>query len=88
MPGARIRWIVTMKFSPVKDRAEAGDEDRRRRGHDVGVEVVGRKRRGEGPSGINATEHERSQRQGATDDVQVPAQKVDLRERQIASPRS
>ena len=27
MPGARILWIVTMKFSPVRIEREARDED-------------------------------------------------------------
>ena len=83
MPGARMRWMVTMKFSPVKIEREPGDEDRRRRRDHMRIQVVGRERSGEGPAGIDAAQHQRGQRERAADEIQIPAQQIDLRERKV-----
>ena len=66
-----------------QDRREAGDEDAERRRNDVGRRCDGAERRVEGPAGIEPAADERIQREEAADDVDVPAQKVDLRKREI-----
>ena len=73
-----------MKFSPVKIELKPGDKDGDRRRDHMGIQVVGRERRGEGPARIDAAQHQRGQHQRAADDIQIPAQQVDLGEGQVA----
>ena len=68
-----------------EDGREAGDEDGGGGGEDVGVEVVRRKRRGEGPAGVDAAEHEGREGKRAANEVEVPAQQVDLGEGEVLS---
>ena len=62
MPGARSRWMVTMKFRPVAIEREAGDEDADGGQHDVALGVVGGERRVEGPAGVEPAAEQRPQR--------------------------
>ena len=54
-----MRWMVTMKFKPVKMELKPGDEDPERGRDHVGIKVVGAERRGEGPSGVDAAVKQR-----------------------------
>jgi hypothetical protein len=67
-----------------KDGAEAGYEYGGRRCDDVGIQIMRRQRRGEGPPGIDAAQHHRRNHHCAADNVQVPAQQVDLGEGEVA----
>ena len=80
--------MVTMNVQAGEDGAEAGDEDGGRGGDDVGVEVVRRERRGEGPAGVDAAEHEGGEGEGAAGEIKVPAEQIDLREGEILGRRS
>ena len=83
MPGARMRWIVTMKFRPVRIDEKPGDEDAERRRDHVRVGRHRAERRVERPAGIDAARDERIQREQPADDVDVPAQQIQLRKREI-----
>ncbi len=68
-----------------KDGAKAGDEDRQAGGNNVGVQVMRAERSGEGPARIDAAERERRQHEDAAENIQIPAQQVDLREGEVFS---
>ncbi len=87
MPGARMRWMVTMKFSPVKMELKPATKMPSAGGDHVGIQVVGAERRGEGPAGIDAAEDQRGDGEDAAGDVEVPAQQVDLGEGEIFGAR-
>ena len=53
-PGARILWIVTMKFSPVRIDEKPVMKMPDGRGHHVGVAVGAAVRRVERPAGVDA----------------------------------
>ena len=72
------------EVQPGEDGAEAGDEDRRGRGDDVGVEIVRGERRGEGPAGIDSAQHQRGQGQCAADYIEIPTEQIDLGEGEVA----
>ncbi len=58
MPGARILWIVTMKFSPVKIEEKPGDEDAERPSSMTWrVRVHAAVGRVECPAGVDAAGH-------------------------------
>ena len=78
-----MRWMVTMKLSPVKMELKACDKDGGSGRDDVGVEVVRGERRGEGPAGIDTAEHKGREGEGSADEVEVPAEEVDLGEGEI-----
>ena len=66
-----------------QNRREARDEDAERRGHDVRAgrgRAVGRVER---PARVDAAGDDGEQREQAADDVDVPAEQVDARERQV-----
>ena len=54
MPGARILWMVTMKFRPVRIDEKPAMKTPDRGGDDEGVRVGGAERSVEGPAGIHA----------------------------------
>ena len=69
-----------------QDRREPGDEDAdRRRNHsaDRGLRAV---RRVEGPAGVDAAREHRPHRERGAQHVDVPAEQVDPREREVARP--
>ena len=83
-PGARIVWIVTMKFSPVRI-----DEKPAMKTPDAPVTTTGSSSNGavgrvERPAGVDAAgEPWRTIGEQAADHEDVPAQQVELREGQI-----
>ena len=54
MPGARSRWMVTMKFSPVAIEEKPAMKIADRRQHHMALGIGGGERRIEGPAGIDA----------------------------------
>ncbi len=86
-PGARILWIVTMKFSPVRidEKPAMNTADRRR--HDHRVREHRAERRVEGPAGVDPAEDQDEHGDRAADHVDVPAQQVE-RGRPGRGPRS
>ena len=83
MPGARMRWIVTMKLRPVRIDEKPVMKMPERRRNDVGRRRDGAERRVEGPAGVDAAGDERVQREQPAEDVDVPAGEVQLRKGQI-----
>ena len=83
MPGARMRWIVTMKLSPVRIEEKPGDEDAERRRDHVGGRRHRAERRVERPAGVDAAGDQRVQREQPAEDVDVPARQIQLGERQV-----
>ena len=69
-----------------QDRREAGDEHAERGGDDVAVRRRGAVGRVERPAGVDAAAQGRDQREHAAEHVDVPAQQVDAREREILRP--
>ena len=78
MPGARIVWIVTMKFRPVRIDEKPVMKTPIAAGITVRVRVHGAERRVEGPAGVDAAGRSRIQSERAADHVDVPAQQVEL----------
>ncbi len=74
------------EIQPGEDRTESGNEHRDTGTQHVGVEVVRRKRGGKGPSGVHAAADHRVEHRDAASNVQVPAEQVDLGERQVLGP--
>ena len=66
-----------------KDGTESGNEDGDAGGEDVGIEVVRRKRCGEGPARIDAAGDHGVENDAARGDVEIPAEQVDLGQRQV-----
>ena len=73
------------EVQPGKDGAEPRDKNGQSGRDDVSVQVVRAQRSGKGPARIHAAQGERCQHEYAADDVQIPAQQVDLRKRQVFS---
>ncbi len=66
-----------------QDRREAGDEHAERRRDDVGVRRRRAVRRVERPAGVDAAADHRGEREDAADPVDIQAEQVDARERQV-----
>ena len=66
-----------------QDRREAGDEDAQRGGHHVAVRGRGAVRGIERPAGVDAAGERRGQGEDPAQHVDVPAEQVDARERQV-----
>ena len=69
-----------------QDRREARDEDAERRDDDLPLGEGRRHRRVEGPARVDAARQERHERHDPADHVEVPAQEVDAREREVLRP--
>ena len=63
-----------------EDRAEAEDEDAEDHGYDAAKLGLGRVRRVEGPTGVEASEQEREHREDGPDDPEVETEEVQPRE--------
>ncbi len=74
-----------MKFRPVRMEEKSGDEYSERHGNHLRVCVRAAVRRVKGPAGIRAAVNQRVHRENSAHHVDVPAQKVQARESQIAS---
>src|SRR5438046_7294497 len=68
-----------------KNRREAVDENTDDRRGDCGIRIHTAERRVKRPTGIQAAGAERIQNEATTDEVNIPAQEIDLREGQILS---
>ena len=65
MPGARRRWMVTMKFSPVTIEEKPEMKMPTTASDHVALGIVGGERRVEGPAGIDAAGEQRGQQRSA-----------------------
>ena len=84
MPGARILWMVTTKFRPVRIEEKPAMNTPSAADMHVGVEVSRAQRRVERPAGIHAAPDYGIHGQGAAHHEDVPAQQVELGESQVA----
>ena len=80
MPGARMRWIVTMKLRPVRIDEKPVMKMPSAVGMTLVVDDDGAERRVERPAGVDAAGDERVEREQPAEDVDVPARQVQLRE--------
>ena len=83
MPGARMRWMVTTKFSPVRIEENPATKMAKPASIDIRVAEGRAEGRVEGPAGIDAAGQHAVQHHRAGDDVEIPAQQVDAREGEI-----
>ena len=65
------------------DRGKADDKDADRSGYDVGVRIIGREWRVEGPAGVDAASDEHIDRERCADDIKVPRYQIEARERHV-----
>ena len=82
-PGARIRWIVTMKLRPVRIDEKPVMKMPTPTVRTEVFDVVRRERRVERPARVDAAVEERPQREERADRVEVPGQEVDAREGEV-----
>ena len=71
------------EVEPGQDRREPGDEDAERRGGHVGARRRGAVWRVEGPARVDTAGDDGEQREYAANHVDVPAEQVDPREREV-----
>ena len=85
-PGARIRWIVTMKFRPVRIDEKPVMKTPMPVSITLEFEASAAVGRVERPAGVHAADDHRVDGEEEADDEDVPAEEVDLRERDVLGP--
>ena len=83
MPGARMRWMVTMKLRPVRIDEKPAMKTPSAVGTTLVFDAGRAVRRVERPAGVDAAGDHRVEREDAADPVDVEAEQVDARERQV-----
>ena len=83
IPGARMRWMVTMKFKPVRIDEKPAKKIPTMAEMTLVLQELGAEGRVESPAGIDAAVEDGADHQQAADDVEVPAEQVDAREGEI-----
>ncbi len=80
-----MRWIVTMKLSPVRIR-KARDEDAERGRDDIGIRRRRAVRRVERPACVDPAHRDGREHENAAHGVDVVTQQIDLRKGQVLGP--
>ncbi len=83
MPGARMRWMVTMKLSPVRIEEKPLMKTPTPVAMTWVFEKLVRVGRVEGPAGVDAAVEQRPEDEDAAEGEDVPARQVDLGKRQV-----